>query len=74
MVIVDKVGGEDSGGQARWRICGKTGMDMAAEDIQDSNRRDVGRQRWLNGLEERRRNGQILTGNDYLLEGLFYLR
>ena len=34
----DKVSSEDSGGQARWRRCGTTGMYMAADDMWDGNR------------------------------------
>ena len=37
-----KVSGEDSGGQAWWRRCGTTGIDTAAEEMRDVNRRDVG--------------------------------
>ena len=36
--MVDKVSGEDSVGQARWRICRKTGMDTAAEEMWGDNR------------------------------------
>ena len=65
MGLADKISGEDSGGRAHWRICGTTGMYMVVEEMWDSNRRYVGQYRWRNRLEERRRTGQILIGNDY---------
>ena len=40
------VSGEDSGGRARCRRCGTTGIDTAVEEMRDSNRRDVGRLIW----------------------------
>ena len=56
MGMADKVSvSKDSDGRSRWRRCRTTGMDMAAEEIQDRNRRYVGRRRWKNGLEERQR-------------------
>ena len=36
--MVDKVRSEDSGGKARWKICGTTGMDMSSDEMWDSNR------------------------------------
>ena len=60
--MAEKVNGEDSCGQARCRICVETGMDTAAEEMWDSNRRDVGQRRWINGLEERRRTGKYRQG------------
>ena len=65
MGMTDKVSGEDGGGWAGWQRCEKIGMDKAAEEMRDGNRRDVGRQRWRNGLEEWRQTGKILTGNNY---------
>ena len=50
MRMTDKFSGEDSYGQARWWKCGTTGMNTAAEEMQDGNRRDVGQWRWRNGL------------------------
>ena len=41
----EKVRGENSSGQAQWRRCRTSGMDTEAEDMQDDNRRDVGRRR-----------------------------
>ena len=35
--IEDKVSGEDSSGRAWWQRCGTTGMDTAAEVMQDGN-------------------------------------
>ena len=61
--ISDKVGGEDSGGRARRRRCGTTGMNTAAEEIRDGNRIGVVRRRWRSGLEERQQSGQIFTRN-----------
>ena len=52
MGTVDNISGEESGRRALWRICGTKGMDTVVEEIQDGSRRDVGRQRWKNGLEE----------------------
>ena len=49
-------------------------MDMEVEEMRDGNRRDVGRRRWRNGLEERRWTSQILTGNNYKHEGVSSLR
>ena len=43
----------------------ETVVDTAVEEMRDGNRRDVGRRRWQNGLEERQRIGKILTGNYY---------
>ena len=74
MGMADKVSGEDSGERVWWQRCGTTWMDTAAEDMRDSNRRYVGQQIWQNGLEERRRNGKISTGNDYQPEGLLLIR
>ena len=71
--MAEKVSGKDSGGKSRWWRCGKIGIDTAAEEIQDSNIRDVGLHRWQNGLEEQRRNGKILTGNDYQPEVVLFL-
>ena len=51
--MADKVNGEEIGGQTQWQICGTTEMDTAAEEMRDKNRRDVGQQRWRNGLEGR---------------------
>ena len=51
MVMVDKISGVDSGGQALWRRCGTTGMDTTVEEMRDGNRRYLGQQRWRNGLE-----------------------
>ena len=62
MGMEDKFSGEDSGGRARCWRCGTTGMDTAAEEIRDGNRRDVGRWRWRNGLEGRQRTGKYLQG------------
>ena len=70
MGMAEKVSNEESGRQARWRRCRTTGMDTAAEDTQDGNRRDVRRRRWRNGLEEWRQTAKILTGNDYQPEGV----
>ena len=53
MDISEKVSCEDSSGRAQWQRCGTTGIDTEAEDMRDVNRRDVGQQRWRNGLEER---------------------
>ena len=72
--MIDKVSSEDSGARARWQIYGTKGMDTAAEEMQHGNRRDVVRQRWRNGLEERRQTGQIFTGNDYQPEGVSLLQ
>ena len=36
--VADKVGGKYNSGQAWWRRCGKTGMDMAAKEMWDGNR------------------------------------
>ena len=69
----DKFICEDIDRQAGWRICGTTGMDTAAEDMQDGNRRYAGRRRWRNALEEWQWTGQILTGNDYEPEGVLSL-
>ena len=41
-VMEDKVNGEDSGGQVRWRRCGTTGIDKAVEEMLDGKRRYVG--------------------------------
>ena len=49
-------------------------MDTAAEEMQDGNRRDLGRRIWLNGLEEQQRTGEISAGNDYQPEGVLLLR
>ena len=49
----EKVSGKDSGRRERRMICGTTDIDTAAEDMQDGNRRDVGRRIWRNGLEGR---------------------
>ena len=74
MNMADKNSSEDRGGRARWHIYITTGMDTVVEDMRDSNRRDVGRRRWQNGLEERRWNGKILSGNDYQTEGVLSIR
>ena len=74
MGMADKVGCKDSGGRSWWMRCGTTGMDTAEEEMRDDNRRDVGRQRWRNGLEGRRQTGKILTGNDCQHEGVSSLR
>ena len=74
MGITDKISGEDSGVQAWCQIFGTKGMDTVVEDMRDGNRRDVGRRRWQNGLEERRQTGQILTENDYQPDGVSSLR
>ena len=71
--MVDKISGEDSGGQAWWQICETTGIDTAVEDMLDGNRRDEGWRRWRNGFEERRQTGEISTGNDYQPEGVLLL-
>ena len=42
MGMADKFRGEDSGGRKRWRRCGTTWMDTAAEEMRYGNRRDVG--------------------------------
>ena len=52
MGMTGKVSGEYIGGRALWSIYRKTGMDMAAEDMWDRNRRDVGQRRWRNELEK----------------------
>ena len=74
MGMEDKVSDKDIGGRAWWRRCGKTGMDTAAEDMWDGNRRDVGQKRWRNELEKRQRTGKISTGNDYQPEGVSSIR
>ena len=74
MGMSGNISGEDSGERVRWRICGTTGMDTAVEEMREGNRRDVGRQRWQNGLEERQQTGQISTGNNYQPEGVSSLR
>ena len=53
MGMADKFSGEESGGRAQWRRFGITGIETAAEDTRDGNRRDVGQRRWQNGSEER---------------------
>ena len=73
MGISDKAGGEEINGQARWHRYWKTGVDTAVEDMQDGNRRDVGRRRWRNMLEGQKRTGQILTGNYYQPKGVLLL-
>ena len=70
MGMAEKIGGEDSGGKARWCICGTIGIDMAVEEMREVNIRYVGRRRWRNGLEERRQAGQISTGGNYQPEGV----
>ena len=50
MVMADNSSSEDSGGRAWCQKCGIIEMDTAAEEMQDGNRRDVGRRRWQNGL------------------------
>ena len=72
--MADKVSGEDSVRRAWWRRCRTTGMDMAAEEMWDGNRWDVGQRRWRNGLGGRRKTGQIFTGNDYQPEGVLLIR
>ena len=74
MGMADKVSGEDSGGRARWHKIRTTGMDMAAEEMRDGNRRYVGQWRWQNGLEGRRRIGKMSTGKNYQPEGVSSLR
>ena len=74
MGVVDKVVVEDSDGRSRWRRCRTTGMDTAAEEMWEGNRRDVGRRRCINVLEGRRRIGQILIVNDYQPYGLSSLQ
>ena len=74
MGVAEKIRGEDSSGRAQWKRFGKTGMDTAAADMQDGNRRDVGRRKWQNGLEERQRTAKILTGNDYQPKGVSSLQ
>ena len=53
MGMADKISGKDSGGRARWRICGTTGMYTTVEEIREGNRRDVddgdGKMGWKNG-------------------------
>ena len=66
----DKVSDGDSGGRAWRRRCGTAGIDMAAAEMREVKRRDVGAWRWRNGLEERRWTGQILTDNNYQTEGV----
>ena len=63
--MADEVRSEDSGGRARWQRYGTKGMNRVVEKMWDSNRRDVGRRRWVNGLEERQRTKQVSTGNNY---------
>ena len=60
--MTDKVRNEDSGGRARWRRCGTTGMDTAVEEMRYGKRRNVGQQKWRNGLDERRRTGKYQQG------------
>ena len=64
MGMADRVSSEYSNGQAWWRRCGTTGIYTAAEEMRDGNRRDVGRRRCRNGLEEWRRTGKISKGNN----------
>ena len=45
MGMADKVNGEYNSRRAWWRRCGTTEIDTAVEEIQDGNRRDVGRRR-----------------------------
>ena len=59
MGMADKVIGEDSGGRVWWLRCGTTDIDTEAKEMQDGNRRYLGRWRWRNGLEERRQTRQI---------------
>ena len=70
MGMADKINSEYSGGQGRWQRCGTTGMDTTVEDMRDGKRRDLGRWRYINGLEERQRTGIISTWNDYQPEGV----
>ena len=65
MTVADKHSG---------RIFGKPGMDTTAEGMWDGNRRNVGRQRWWNVLEEQQQNGQISTDNNYQSEGVLLLQ
>ena len=74
MEMRDKVGGVDSGGRSWWWIFRTTGIDTAVEEMRDGNRRDVGRRRWRNELEERQWTGQISTGNYYQPEGVLTLQ
>ena len=73
MGMKDNVSSKDISRQSWWRRCGATGMDAATEEMREGNRRDVGRQIWQKGLEERRRTGKISTGNDYQPEGVLLL-
>ena len=70
MGMADKVSGEDIGGLAWWQRFGTTGIDTVVDEMQDGNRRDVGRRRWRNGLEERRRTEQIFSRNNYKPESV----
>ena len=72
--IADKVSGEYSGRRAWWRRFRTTVIDMAAEEIWDGNRWDVGRRIWRNELEGRRQTGKILIGNDYQPKNLLSLQ
>ena len=74
MRMEDKVSGEESGRQARYQRCGTTGMDTAVEEMQDSNRRDVGQWRLQNGLEERQQTRKTSKGNNYQPEGVLSLQ
>ena len=62
MEMADKISGEDRVGRAWWRRCRTTGMDTEVEEMRDGNIIDVGRWRWQNGLEERRRTGKYQQG------------
>ena len=73
-VEMQEVSDDDRGGRAWWWRCGTTGMNKVAEDMWDGNIGDVGQRRWQNGLEVRRRTGQIYTGNEYQPEGVLSLR
>ena len=74
MGIADKVSGENSGVRAWWQRYGTIWIDMVEEKMRDVKRRDVVQRRLCNGLEGRRRTGQISTGNDYQPEGVSSLR
>ena len=73
MGVADKISGEYIGINAQCWRCETTGIDTEVEDMWGGKRRDVGRQRLRNGLEERRQTRQILTGNDYQPEGVLSL-
>ena len=49
-------------------------MDTTAEEIREGNRRDVGRLRWRNGLEEQQWTEKISTGKYYQPQGVTSLQ